>query len=76
MLEIPFNVRIICALNFTQGLLAMSLKELRDRKETPEDMERVARGFSERLKSYNERFERREDKLAPTEKFYLKSYNM
>lgn len=54
----------------------MSLKELRDRKETPEDMERVARGFSERLKSYNERFERREDKLAPTEKFYLKSYNM
>lgn len=54
----------------------MSFKALRQLTETDEQKAKAARGFAERLKSYEKRFADEARQLTPSERFYERSYNI
>ncbi len=54
----------------------MSFKELRKLSETKEQKEKAAQGFDTRLKAYEKKFVEESKQLAPSDKFYSRSYNL
>lgn len=54
----------------------MGFKALKELTETDEQKAKAAQGFTERLKAYEKRFADEAKQLAPSDRFYERSYNI